>query len=108
MPLEVVGEHAQEDVSPHVVLGAMNGRPHQHVHPFKQRRSSWPVFTKARIVWLRSEAIRPKPGCSLSFSIWAWVSIPRSPTITTRVSEKRLRSFSTWSLAVVGSPVLPG
>ncbi len=36
------------------------------------------------------------------------VSIPRSPTRTTSVRPKRIRSLSTWASTVAGSAVLPG
>ena len=71
---------------------------------------SWrsPASTSRRIAGARRQLTQPIPPVSLRRAMRADVSIPRSPTRTSSVRPKRVRSFSTWASTVAGSAVLPG
>ena len=66
-----------------------------------------PDSTSARMAGPRNALIQSSPAGSTSSRILASVSIPRSPTSTTRESPKRWRSFATCAPTVLGSAVLP-
>ena len=55
----------------------------------------------------RSAVIQSRPAGATSSRSRAAVSMPRSPTRTTRVIPNRSLTLPTWLATVVGSPVLP-
>ena len=67
-----------------------------------------PAASSFRIVGARSVVIQRSPSTpARSSRIRAAVSMPRSPTSTTRCKPKRVRSLSTWQATVFGSLVEP-
>ena len=67
-----------------------------------------PPRTSALTCGARSAVIQSRPAGSTSSRSRAAVSMPRSPTSTTRVSPNRSLTLSIWAATVAGSPVLPG
>src|SRR6201999_2259724 len=59
------------------------------------------------IAGARRQEIQSRPAGFRSASIRAEVSMPRSPTSTTRERPKRCLSLLTWLVSVAGSAVLP-
>ena len=70
-------------------------------------RCTAPELISSRIAGARNALIQSSPAGATSSRKRASVSIPRSPTSTTRERAKRWRSFSMWTPTVLGSAVLP-
>ena len=67
-----------------------------------------PAASSLRIIGARSVVIQRRPSTpARSLRMRAAVSMPRSPTSTTRCKPKRVRIFSTWQATVLGSDVEP-
>ena len=62
-----------------------------------------PAASSLRIIGARSVVIQRRPSTpAKSLRMRAAVSMPRSPTSTTRCKPKRVRIFSTWQATVLG------